>query len=241
MLFLFSVFHWDHTRYIWYLCMVLFHVALYPEQFCIEVKTLLEILCLMALQDLIICMNYSLFTLSSYFVYVDFSVLFSGITLLERGIDWRDDQSRTQFTLNKRERFVVSKWPFRFSLPGILIIKLNVLKKKKKEKPEKSWSHSSQEITACYENHQKSKIWAVCHNFPYSCHFQFLDFTYSSCLWALITFHDVTDTLTLMSFPAVSQLRLRLPETLWNYFIYKCLMNTSCFIIPFCHFSHWNK
>lgn len=114
--------------------------------------------------------------------------------------------------------------------------KAECIKKKKKEKPEKSWSHSSQEITACYENHQKSKIWAVCHNFPYSCHFQFLDFTYSSCLWALITFHDITDTLTLMSFPVVSQLRLRLPETLWNYFIYKCLMNTSCFISLFVTF-----
>lgn len=51
--------------------MVIFHVALYPEQFCIEVKMLLEILRLVALQDLIICMNHSLFTLSSYTVYVD--------------------------------------------------------------------------------------------------------------------------------------------------------------------------
>ena len=38
--------------------MVFFHVALYPEQFCIEVKMLLEILRLiMALQDLIIFMS----------------------------------------------------------------------------------------------------------------------------------------------------------------------------------------
>lgn len=62
-----------------------------------------------------------------------FSVLFGGITLLKRGIDWRDDQSRVQFTLNKRERFRVPKWPFRFLLPGILIIKLTVFKKKKKK------------------------------------------------------------------------------------------------------------
>ena len=89
-----------------------------------------------------------------------FSVLFGGITLLKRGIDWRNDQSRVQFTLNKRERFIVPKWPFRFSLPGILIIKLTVFKKKKK-KPGNSWRQSSQEITACYKNHQKSKIGAV--------------------------------------------------------------------------------
>lgn len=89
-----------------------------------------------------------------------FSVLFGGITLLKRGIDWRDDQSRVQFTLNKRERFRVPKWPFRFLLPGILIIKLTVFKKKKK-KPGNSWRQSSQETIACYKKHQKSKIWAV--------------------------------------------------------------------------------
>lgn len=55
----------------------------------------LEILRLMALQDLIICMNHGLFTLSSYTVYVDcFQFCSVELLFLERGIDWRDDQSR---------------------------------------------------------------------------------------------------------------------------------------------------